>query len=78
MVRGSAVDEEEKPGEPPPEVLRFVVLRDAQFTHNGHRVSMKTGKVIDSLNYDVRHLRRQGVHLKQLAPGDDGFDAIGN
>ena len=37
---------------------------------------MKTGKVVDSLNYDIRHLMRQGVRLKKLEPGQDAYDVL--
>ena len=72
LVRGSAVD----PEAPPPVVDRYAVLRDCQFTHNGFRVKLTAGKTIDNLNYDVKHLARQGVKLRKLEDGEDAADAI--
>lgn len=76
LVRGSAVDEEGEPAEPPREVLRYVVLREALYTDNGHRVRLPLGKVIDSNNYDIKRVIRAGVRLKQLAPGQDSADVL--
>lgn len=71
-VRGSAVDPEALEAAGPAETIRFIVLRDCKFTDRGHRVSVIRGKIIDSLNYNINHLRRQGVRMKQLEQGDDG------
>lgn len=75
LVRGSAVDPDAPP-ERDPTVLRWVVLRDAQFTDRGHRVKLTAGKEINSLNYDFKHLVRQGVKLKKLEPGEDAADVL--
>ena len=77
LVRGSAVDiDPDAPPAPDPKVLRWVVLRDAQFTDRGHRVKLNAGKEINSLNYDFKHLVRQGVKLKKLEPGEDAADVL--
>lgn len=72
LVAGSVVD----PDAPPPIVERWVVLRDCQFTDRGFRVKFTAGKTVDSLNYDVKHLIRQGVKLKKLEDGEDPADAL--
>lgn len=78
LVAGTAVDEgQEPPAEAAAVVDRYVVLRDATFTHRGHRVKMNVGKVVDSLNYDVKHLLRQGVRMKKLEDGEDGTEHLG-
>ncbi len=45
-------------------VQRFVVEADKTVGINGHRSMLRTGKIIDSLNYDIPKLRAQGVKLK--------------
>lgn len=77
MVAGSAVDPDATPPrEPPPEVERYVVVKEAIFTDRGHRVRLPVGKVIDSLNYDVRHIIRQGVRVHRLRPDEDPAEAL--
>jgi hypothetical protein len=76
MVAGTAVDEEpeKKRG---PEVLRYIITREAPFTdRNGNRVRLNVGKVIDTLNYDVKMLLRQGVRMRALAEGEDPADVL--
>lgn len=77
-VRGSAVDPEDvnQPDEEPPVVERWIVLRDANFTDNGHRVKVTRGKILDTLNYKIPHLLKQGVRLKKLEPDDDGSEFL--
>lgn len=75
MVRGSAVDENTEPEEKA-EVLRFLVLKDNLFSHNGHRVKLQRGKVIDSLNYDIRKVKLAGTRLRKLEEGEDGTEFL--
>jgi hypothetical protein len=76
MVAGSVVDEPKSSKEPPPNVDRWVVTKEAIFSHNGHRVRLPIGKVIDSLNYDVKRVLAQGVRLKKLEDGQDPADVL--
>ena len=48
-----------------PVVKRYVVVRGGQVLQNGFRTMIKEGKEIDSLNYDVAHLQRQGIRLQR-------------
>jgi len=77
LVAGSAVDDSGRPPkEPPPDVDRWVVTKEAVFSHAGQRVRLPVGKVIDSLNYDVKRVLAQGVRLKKLEKGQDPADVL--
>lgn len=45
---------------PPP---KYRVVRDALVMSHGHRTWLRTGKVIDTSNYDMGSLLSQGVQL---------------
>jgi hypothetical protein len=48
-----------------PKVRRYVVVRGGPVLQAGFRTNLKEGKVIDSLNYDIQHLQRQGIRLQR-------------
>lgn len=50
-----------------PVPARYKLLAGGVFMVRGHRTTMKPGKVIDSLNYDIRALASQGAQLQQVA-----------
>lgn len=77
LVAGSAVNEEPpRTKEPAPVVTRWVVTKEAIFSDKGHRVRLPLGKVLDSLNYDVKRVLAQGVRLKKLEEGEDPADVL--
>ena len=63
-------------GEAPPDVKRAVVLEDKSVISHGASTRFPRGKVIDSLNYDLSFLSKQGVRMKVLAPGQDPFEVL--
>lgn len=56
------------PREPPPVVDKYLVMQDCN--HTSPR--FPRGKVVDTLNYDVKLLLRNGVKLKKLERDKDG------
>jgi hypothetical protein len=67
VIKGAAVSEEEL-SDPGPPVERWEVVKggNVQTTLNGQRARLVVGKVIDSLNYDIALVRRQGVELRAV------------
>lgn len=71
---GSVVTEEDlaKEGGDPIrrfEVLETKVVSTGSGVHgSGYRTKMNAGKVIDSLNFDVELLKKQGLKLRELGP----------
>jgi hypothetical protein len=47
---------------PPPK--RYIVVKQAAVLLDGSRSTLPEGKVLDSLNYDIDHLKRLGVKLQ--------------
>lgn len=47
-------------------VRKFVVVRGGVVTLDGFRTRLREGKEVDDLNYDIRKLALQGIHLKEL------------
>ena len=63
--KGSAV----KPSDDEPEgprVRYFTVVRGGVAQVNGFRTRLKEGKEIDTLNYNIRALQRQGIRLAEI------------
>lgn len=58
------------PEEVPP-VHRYTVVADKQILSNGFRTTLKAGKIVDSLNYDIKHLKKQGVRLQRVETEPD-------
>jgi hypothetical protein len=56
----------EEPLEEKPVVHRFRVLADRPISAGGSRTTLRAGKEIDSLNYNIRDLRQQGVQLQAI------------
>jgi hypothetical protein len=65
------------PAAPPPEsippVKRYVVVKGGSVLVNGMRTQIKEGKVVDSLNYDVAHLQRQGIRVQREETANYGI-----
>ncbi len=57
-------EEQAKNAEVAVQVQRYIVEADREVGINGHRCKLRTGKILDSLNYDIRKLQQQGVKLK--------------
>lgn len=75
MVAGTAVDEDVR--DPQAEVLRYVITREAPYVdRNGHRVKLPVGKIVDSLNYNVKDMLRRGVRMTELKDGADPADIL--
>ena len=55
-------------GQPPPPKRQMRVLRDFPTVIRGQRVTLRIGKVIDDLSYDIDALLRQGVPLEAVPP----------
>lgn len=47
-------------------VRKFVVTRGGVITIDGFRTRLREGKEIDDLNYDIRKLALQGIHLREV------------
>lgn len=67
QVKGSAVTDEDLENKGPP-VERWEVVKGGtvQTAVNGQRARLVNGKVIDSLNYDIPLIRRQGIELRAV------------
>ena len=68
VADATAREVEIAPTPPPeivPEVKRYVVTKGGSILNNGFRVTLKEGKEIDSLNYDIVHVQRQGIRLQR-------------
>jgi hypothetical protein len=48
-----------------PVVKRYVVIKGGTILQGGFRTKLTEGKVIDSLNYDIQHLQRQGIRVQR-------------
>jgi hypothetical protein len=61
--------DKELPDAPPPEavpvVKKYVVTKGGVVLNNGFRTTIKDGKVVDGLNFDLAHLQRQGIRLQR-------------
>ena len=69
QVTGDATKKVEATVEAPP-VKKYVVVRGGAVLCNGHRTTIKEGKILDSLNYDIAHLQRQGIRLQRAETAD--------
>lgn len=65
----SAVDGETEEVEGP-KVRRFVVMKGGVAQVGKFRARLKEGKEIDTLNYNIRDLQRQGIRLKEITGMD--------
>ena len=66
-VRGSALEKNPEPREEATPPKRYRVLGDKMFMdRHGYRAKMREGKEIDSHNYDIAALRRQGIKLEEI------------
>jgi hypothetical protein len=63
-----------------PEVKRYRVTRGGMALmksgSGGYRARLKEGKEIDSLNYDVRDLQRQGIRVERINPDMTDHEAF--
>lgn len=53
-----------------PTVRRFVVMKGGVAQVGGFRARLKEGKEIDTLNYNIRDLQRQGIRLREITGMD--------
>lgn len=51
-----------------PKKLHYRVLADKPVNMNGSRSMMRAGKELDPSQYNIRHLRQQGVRLEAFDP----------
>lgn len=58
-------------GAPPKKRTRYRVLNGGKVTFAGHLTTLKAGKEIDDVQYDVPQLRRQGIRLEILQDEDE-------
>jgi hypothetical protein len=72
LVHGAPVVGSVMPKDPPPpaadakKVRRFRVTKGGTVSTNGYRATLKEGKELDDLNYDIRSLATQGIHLEEI------------
>lgn len=67
--KGAAIDPDEAAREAAKArqvVKRYRVLEKHIVSDNGSRVALTPGKVIDSLNYNIERLQKQGVKLEEV------------
>lgn len=62
--------EKEGAGEEVPRPQRYRVKADRYVTNNGNRTLLRTGKELDSSQYNIAHLKNQGVQLEELSDGE--------
>ncbi len=60
----TVVDEAEFVASPKPK--RFEVLNDCTIGLPGRRLTVKAGKIMDELNYDIPKIKSQGVKLREV------------
>lgn len=65
----SAVDPDVDPKEGP-KVRKFVIMRGGVAQVGGFRAKLKEGKEVDTLNYNIRDLQRQGIQLREITGMD--------
>lgn len=60
-------------GVEPPRARKFRVLADKMILdkHTRSRTPLRAGKIIDTNNYDIPELAKQGVRLQEVQPGED-------
>lgn len=61
------------PAEEVPVVKRYVVVKGGSVLVNGHRTTIKEGKIVDNLNYDLTHLQKQGIRLQREETSNYGL-----
>lgn len=49
-----------------PKVKRYEVTNAGRVMNRGQPVAMKPGKIVDTLNYDVPTLQKQGLQMREL------------
>lgn len=54
--------------DPPPEPKVYRVVRGGRILANGYRTTMRAGKEVDNLNYDIKRLQSQGIVLEEIKP----------
>ena len=75
-MREGTMDGFEKPlnkpvaDKPSPKVEKFVVTKGGIIVANGARTRMGEGKVIDTLNYDIKKLKQQGIKIRPATEDD--------
>lgn len=65
VVVADATSKNKSDSKAAPEVRRYVVVQGGSVLENGFRTTLRVGKVIDSLNYDVKRLQQQGIRLQR-------------
>lgn len=73
-VIGSALDRgpQRKPGEGPPPPRRFrvtkggTIFQGGEMGTGGYRTTLREGKEISALHYDIRALQQQGIRLEEI------------
>lgn len=51
-------------------VDKYIVTRGGMILANGSRTRMAEGKLVDSLNYNIAKLKRQGIKLRPATEDD--------
>lgn len=67
---------EQQTDEAPPEIARYVVMRESNPMIDGRNVRLSVGKELDNINYNIPQLVRQGVKLKAMKPGETAADHL--
>ncbi len=77
-ITGSALDKNPDraeptpaPGEPEPTKIIFGEITETKVVHcnrSGGRVTLKAGKILSSQHYDLAHLARQGLKMREHFP----------
>jgi hypothetical protein len=67
-----------RPVEDGPPVKRYRIVRGGTVrdAKTGTRVTIHEGKEIDSLNYDVRDLQKQGIRVAKIDPNENAFEPV--
>ncbi len=68
LSRGAAAQLAKQEAGEVPEVTHFRVLADKYVNLGGFRTQMRVGKELSSTQYNIRHLRQQGVRMEQFDP----------
>jgi hypothetical protein len=78
VLVADATSRNKTPAEAPPEVRRYRVTKggNVRCARLGQRVTIKEGKELDSINFDVRDLQRQGIRLVRVEDVDSKFEYV--